>query len=46
MEEGCQNSKRLSYVAKFKYEVVWCTEEKGNYKTAAVFGVDESDVRL
>jgi hypothetical protein len=42
MEEGCQISKRLSYTAKFKCEVIWCTEEKGNRKAAAVFGVDET----
>jgi hypothetical protein len=46
MEEGCQKSKRLSYTAKFKREVIWCTEEKGNRKAAAVFEVDESNVRL
>jgi hypothetical protein len=32
MEEGCQKSKRLSYTAKFKREVIRCTEEKGNHK--------------
>jgi hypothetical protein len=46
MEEGCQKSKRLSYVAKFKHEVIQCAEEKGNRKAAAIFGVDESNVRL
>jgi len=40
MEEGCQKSKRLPYTAKFKPEVIWCTE-KGNCKAAAIFGVDE-----
>jgi hypothetical protein len=35
MEEGCQSSKRLSYTAKFKREVIRCTE-KGNRKTAAI----------
>ena len=45
-EEGCQKSKRLSYTAKFKREVIRCTEEKGNRKAAAVFGVDESNVWL
>jgi hypothetical protein len=44
MEEGCQKSKRLSYMAKFKREVIWCTEEKGNCKATAIFGVDESNV--
>jgi transposase-like protein len=46
MEEGCQKSKRLSYTAKFKREVIRCAEEKGNRKAAAIFGVDESNVRL
>jgi hypothetical protein len=45
MEEGCHKSKRLSYTAKFKCEVILCTEEKGNRKAAAVFGVHESNVR-
>jgi transposase-like protein len=45
MEEGCQKSKRLSYTAKFKREVIRCAE-KGNSKAAAIFGVDESNVRL
>jgi hypothetical protein len=44
MEEGRQKSKRLSYMAKFKHEVIPCTEEKGNRKAAAIFGVDESNV--
>jgi hypothetical protein len=44
IEEGCQTSKRLSYTAKFKREVIWCTEEKGNCKTTAIFGVDESNI--
>jgi len=46
MEEGRQKSKRLSYTAKFKREVIQCAEDKGNRKAAAVFGVDESNVRL
>ena len=46
MEEGCQKSKILSYTAKFKCEVIQCTDEKGNRKAAAIFGVDESNVRL
>jgi len=46
MEEGCQKSKRLSYMAKFKREVIRCAEEKGNRKAAAIFGVDENNVRL
>jgi len=44
MEEGCQKSKRLSYMAKFKCEVIRCAEDKGNCKAAAIFGVDESNV--
>jgi hypothetical protein len=46
MEEGRQKSKRPSYTAKFKREVVRCTEEKVNHKTIAIFGIDESDIRL
>jgi hypothetical protein len=46
MEEGRKKSKRLSYTAKFKCEVIRCTEKKGNLKAAAIFGVDESNVRL
>jgi hypothetical protein len=46
MEEGRQKSEGLSYMAKFKREVIWCAEEKENHKAAAIFGVDESDVRL
>jgi len=46
MEEGCQKSKRLSYKTKFKREVIRCAEDKGNRKAAAIFGVDESNVRL
>jgi len=46
MEEGHQKSKTLSYMAKFKHEVIRCAEDKGNCKAAAVFGVDESNVRL
>jgi hypothetical protein len=44
IEEGCQKSNRLSYMAKFTCEVIRCTEEKGNCKAAAIFGVDESNV--
>jgi hypothetical protein len=44
MEEGCQITKRLSYTAKLKCEVIRCAEEKGNHKAAAIFGVDESNV--
>jgi hypothetical protein len=40
MGEGWQKSKRLSYMAKFKREVIRYTEEKGNRKATAVFGVD------
>jgi hypothetical protein len=46
MEEGRQKSKRLSYTAKFKSEVIRCVEEKGNRKAAAIFGVNESNVLL
>jgi hypothetical protein len=46
MEDGCQKSKRLSYMAEFKHEVVWCTEEKGNFKASSVFGADESSVSV
>jgi len=46
MEEGSQTSKRLSYTAKFKREVIRCAEDKGNRKAAVIFGVDESNVRL
>jgi hypothetical protein len=35
-EEGRQKSKRLSHTAKFKCEVIRCTE-KGNRKAAAIF---------
>jgi hypothetical protein len=44
MEEGRQKSKRLSYTAKFKREVIRCTDEKGHHKAAAIFEVDESNV--
>jgi hypothetical protein len=43
MEEGRVKSKSLSYTAEFKCEVIQCAE-KGNRKTAAIFGVDESNV--
>jgi transposase-like protein len=46
MEEGCQKSKRLSYTAKFKREIIRCAKEKGNNKAAAIFGADESNIRL
>jgi hypothetical protein len=46
MEEGRQKSKRLSYTAKFKREVIWCAEDKGNRKAVANFEVDESHIRL
>jgi hypothetical protein len=35
MKDGCQLSEGLSYIAKFKCEVVWCAEEKGNHKATA-----------
>jgi hypothetical protein len=44
MEEGRQKSKRLSYTAKFKREVIRRAEEKRNCKATAIFGVDESNV--
>jgi transposase-like protein len=46
MEEGRQKSKRLSYTAKLKREIIRCAEEKGNRKAADIFGVDESNIRL
>jgi hypothetical protein len=46
MEEGHLKSKRLSYTAKVKREVIRCAEENGNRKAAAIFGVNESNVRL
>jgi hypothetical protein len=46
MEEGCHKSKRLSYMVKFKREVIQCAEEKENRKAAAIFGVDEKNFRL
>jgi transposase-like protein len=46
VEEGRQKSKKLSYMAEFKREVIQCAEEKGNCKAAAIFGVDESNVQL
>jgi hypothetical protein len=45
-EVGHQKSKRLSYTVKFKHEVVWCTEEKGNHKAAVIFGVDGINIQL
>jgi hypothetical protein len=44
MVEGCQKSKSLSCTAKFKREVIQCTEEKGNCKATAIFGVDETNI--
>jgi hypothetical protein len=46
MEDRRLKSKRLSCMAKFKREVNRCTEENGNHKAAAIFVVDESNVRL
>jgi hypothetical protein len=46
IEEGRQISKRLSCKAKFKREVIRYAEDKGNRKAAAIFRVDESNVRL
>jgi hypothetical protein len=45
-DKGCQKSKRLSYTAKFKREVVRCTEEKGNHRAASIFGIDGNGSRL
>jgi hypothetical protein len=44
MEEGHQKSKRLSYIAKNRREVIRCAEEKGNRKAAEILGVDESNI--
>jgi len=33
-------------MAKFKRELIQCAEDKGNRKAAAIFGVDESNIRL
>ena len=33
-------------MAKFKREVIQCTQDKGNRKAAAIFGVDKSNVWL
>jgi len=46
MEEGRQKSKGLSYTVKFERAVIRCAEDTGNSKAAAIFGVDESNVRL
>ena len=46
MEDGRQKSKRLSYTANFKRELIRCAEDKGNHKAAEIFGVDESTVWL
>jgi hypothetical protein len=46
MEEEHKKSKLLSHVPEFKREVVWCAEEKGNCKAAAVFVLDENSVLL
>jgi hypothetical protein len=37
IKEGRQKSKRLSYTAKFKREIIRCAKEKGNCKAAAIF---------
>jgi hypothetical protein len=44
MEEGRQKSGRLSYMAEFKHQVVWCMEEKVNCKAPDIFRVDESNI--
>jgi hypothetical protein len=46
VEEEHQKPKRLSYTAKFKREIIHCTEDKGNRKATAIFGVNESNVQL
>jgi transposase-like protein len=46
MEERRQESKRQSYTAKFKREVIRCAGEKGNRKATAIFGVNESNIQL
>jgi hypothetical protein len=46
MDEGCQKSKTLSYIAKFKCEAVQCVEDKENGTGAAVFGPDENNACL
>jgi hypothetical protein len=40
MDEGSQKSNRLSYTAKFKREVIWCSEEKGNAKPLKLLEFD------
>jgi hypothetical protein len=42
MGQGRQKSERLSNTAKFKREVIRCTEDKGNRKAAAIFGVKKA----
>jgi len=44
--ETPEKSKRLSYTAKFKREVIRCADDKQTRQAAAIFGVDESNVRL
>ena len=46
MGEGRQKSQRLSYTAKFKREVIRCSENKGKRKAAVIFAVDKSNVQL
>jgi hypothetical protein len=45
IEEKRQKSNRLSHTEKFICEVIQCAV-KGNHKDAAIFGVDESKVRM
>jgi transposase-like protein len=45
-EEGHPNSKRMSYTAKFKREVIRFAEENEHRKAAAIFGDDVNNVRL
>jgi len=37
IEERRQKSKRLSYTAKLKCEVIWCAKDKGKCKVTAIF---------
>jgi hypothetical protein len=43
--ESTGNSRRKSYTAKFKLEVVEVAKEKGNRETGRLFNVGESSVR-
>jgi transposase-like protein len=43
--ESTGNSRRKSYTAKFKFEVVEVAKEKGNREAGRLFNVGESSVR-